>query len=50
VPSLQSDEEGTYDCGAWLMDDIPFAKRTALYVEAALQWRERQITNSFGKE
>ena len=45
-----SDEEGTYECGAWHIDDIPFAERTALHVEAALQWREQQITNSYGKE
>jgi hypothetical protein len=47
---MGSDEEGTYECGAWHIDDIPFAERTALHVEAALQWREQQITNTYGKE
>jgi hypothetical protein len=23
------DEEGTYECGAWYIDDMPFAERTA---------------------
>jgi hypothetical protein len=46
---MGSDEEGTYECGAWHIDDIPFAERTALHVEAALQWREQQITNTYGK-
>jgi hypothetical protein len=23
-------EEGTYECGAWYIDDMPFAERTAL--------------------
>jgi diguanylate cyclase (GGDEF)-like protein len=28
--------------GVWHIDDMPFADRTALHVEAALRWRERQ--------
>jgi hypothetical protein len=23
-------EEGTYECGAWYIDDMPFAERTSL--------------------
>ena len=32
-----SDEEGTYECGAWFIDDMPFAER-----EALLEQKERK--------
>jgi diguanylate cyclase (GGDEF)-like protein len=38
-------EEGQFTpggYGVWHIDDMPFADRTALHVEAALRWRERQ--------
>jgi diguanylate cyclase (GGDEF)-like protein len=38
----QSDGNRHPEFGPWRLDDMPFADRTALHVEAALRWRERQ--------
>jgi hypothetical protein len=35
------DGNGTYECGPWELDDIPFAERTALLAQAAREWEER---------
>jgi hypothetical protein len=36
------DGKGTYECGPWELDDIPFAERTAL-IEQAAEERGRRV-------
>ena len=38
----KGNDDGTYECGPWYIDDMPFAERTALFDEAErkfLKWR-----------
>jgi hypothetical protein len=37
------EEEGTRECGAWHIDDMPFAEREALYEQRAQKVRKRSM-------